>query len=299
MNMLLRISAFFALILLPALVIGEGVSIKPDRAGTPRELEAIVKKQQAFLSLDPYVHEAIALDTNALYADRIDSLQMLTNNPTAHMGALKTLAVNPDYTLRLTAIEIIDLVDPGFAWTSAKQLLVEVNQLSTNRIFPRDVLRPVRFLARKGDGSGFPLLVDYLLKSSNYSDVSSAISGLSDFMYLKELEPHKPLVAFIDQTLPKLISEGDEVRDDFMTLIEMAPYKLSGLHAVETIPDFHRWLVDPRTEPFRDALEFNLRILNNIQAKLDAGEPDKRDDPAYHKVPSVDSAWNPKKSIRY
>jgi len=299
---LILVVALF-LFTLPARIFAErrGFSKVTMRDATPEELEkyeAAKNKRQAFLNMDPYALEAVALDTNASYCNRIDALETLTNNPVAHVDALKSLVNDPRPRLRLIAIEIIDLVEPDFAWKAAKQLLSEAPQISTNRMGYSYVLNTIGFLARKGDGSGLPLLVEYLLGSSGYSEVSSAISRFSTFRYLKELKPYKPLVDFIDQTLPRLASQDKEIRDDSITLLKRACYKLNGLHAVETIPDFKRWLESPLPEPVQDAMETNLRWLKKTQARLDAGEPDMRD--SIKKNPSTDPAWKPhKRSFRY
>jgi len=294
MKKYLIISIALLLLALPATVFAErGFSKVTWSKTTPEKRAILEKKMQAFANRDPYVQEATALDTNASYSARINALKTLTNNPAAHMGALKSLVNDPRPRLRLTAIEIIDLVEPDFAWKAAKQLLSEAPQISTNRMGYSYVLNTIGFLARKGDGSGLPLLVDYLLNTSDYSEVSSAISRFSTFRYLKELKPYQPLVAFVDQTLPKLASQDKESRKTSITLLKRACYKLDGLYAVETIPDFERWLESPLPAPVQDAMKNNLRWLKKKQAKLDAGEPDTRD--SIKQDPSVDPAWKPPK----
>ena len=261
---------------------------------TPEEqayIDAQMQKAREFAQLDDYARAALAINTNATYSDRIDAIWSLTNNPAAHVGALESLLADPDRDLRLAAIEVIDPVRPDLAWQEAKRLFLEASSLSINSPF-FDVnlfLNTAEFLARIGDGSGLPFLAQQLLQSSSYGNRNYAIVVISGFFYLKELKPYVPLVSFIDQNLPNLESPDEKIRNTTFRLLASAASELSWLHAVETIPDFKRWLGDPRAATLHSKFESNLHELEAIQSRLDAGEPDERD--AIKQIPGVTPAW--------
>ncbi|NCA83119.1 MAG: hypothetical protein EOM72_10310 [Opitutae bacterium] len=261
---------------------------------TPEEqahIGAQMQKAREFAQLDDYARAAMAINTNAMYSDRIDATWSLTNNPAAHMGALEALLSDPDRDLRLAAIEVIDPVRPDLAWQEAKHLFLEASSLSTNST-PSQVdlvLDAAEFLARIGDGSGFPFLAQQLLQSSSYGNRNYAIVVISSFFYLKELKPYALLVAFIDQNLPRLESPDEEIRRTTSRLLASSASELSWLHAVETIPDFKRWLGDPQAATLHAKFESHLHELEAIQSRLDAGEPDERD--SIKQIPGVTPAW--------
>ena len=126
--------------------------------------------------------------------------------------------------------------------------------------------------------------------------MDSAILALSSYYYLMELEPYKPLVAFVDKTMPELPLAAADSKGRIQRLIKYALSTLVGLHAVETIPDFERWLADPKFEPVRDTVEFNLRRLQTMQDALDRGEPDPRD--AINITPGTAPAWKLPTGVR-
>ncbi|MGD9781672.1 MAG: hypothetical protein AB7V14_05905 [Kiritimatiellia bacterium] len=261
---------------------------------TPEEqayIDAQMQKAREFAQMDDYARAALAINTNATYSDRIDAIWSLTNNPAAHMGTLESLMTETNRRLRFAAIEVIDPVRPDLAWQEAKRLFLEASSLSTNSIF-FDVnlfLNTAEFLARIGDGSGLPFLAQQLLQSHSYGNRNYAIVVISGFFYLKELKPYVLLVSFIDQNLPNLKSPDEKIRNTTSRLLASAASELSWLHAVETIPDFKRWMGDPRAESLRSKFESNLHELEAIQARLDAGEPDERD--AIKQIPGVTPAW--------
>ena len=270
-----------------------------ERSADPQAMEEYAA-WQAFIHQDPYILKAVALDTNADFTMRVGAIEMLAKDPASHLDALETLLVDPSPDLRWEAIKAIEPIRPDIAYQELKTLYGAL--LVQNQKVPRTsvnyfLLSVAELLARLGDGSAFPFITRQLLESPSRTTQVSAISALSSFFYMKELEIYKPLVLLVDKTLPDLASlnvrDGEHTPEDVLT---RAFYELSGLHAVETIPDFKRWLADPRTVPVRDALEYNLRDLEAIQARLDAGEPDKRD--AIKIVPGTAPAWKLPKAVR-
>ena len=272
------------------------------RDATPEELAdftARMQQRQSIADLDGYAIEAIALNTNAPFEDRSVAIDGLAKDPSAHVDALERLIADPRLSsLRYAAIEAIEPARPDLAVQAIHVLLQEVSQIPMEKpsLDFSIAIRAAGLLARLGDGSGFPFLAEHMLHSPRIGDQSSTITALSGFFYMKELKPYVPLVELIDQTLSRLANVDEKNRGKTERLLSSAIYKLYGMHAVETIPDFQRWLADPRTEPVRDALEANLRWLETLKAELDQGKPDKRD--AIKIVPGVDPAWKLPKAVR-
>ena len=276
-------------------VAGEGLTPAQEKQAY---FSAQMQKNQEFARMDEYARVALALRTNAPYSDRLNAIWSLADNPTAHVDALESLMADPNRDLRIAAIEVIDPVQPGLAWKEAKSLLREAVAQSTNSVASIDnyIFKTIEFLARTGDGSGFPLLSRLLLQSPLYTDRYIAMISLRGFFYLQELKPYTLLVDFIDQNLCELNSADMQTRQEAYRLLAYAAAQLSGLHAVETIPDFKRWLNDPRAQTLHSKFESNLHELEAIQARLDAGEPDERD--AIKQIPGVTPAWKFPTAVR-
>lgn len=268
---------------------------------TPEDLAAYnaqIQHLHNIAALDGYALEALALNTNAPFEDRSAAIDNLAKDPSAHLKALEQLIAEPIFSLRFSAIEAIEPARPDLAIQAIHLLLQEVAQIPMDKPSTSFIvaIRAAGLLARLGDGSGFPFVVNLLLHSPRSIHQDSAIGALYGFFYMKELKPYVPLVEFIDQTLSLLANVDEKNRRKTEKLLSSALYELYALHAVETIPDFQRWLADPRTEPVRDALEANLRWLETLKAELDQGKPDKRD--AIKIVPGVDPAWKLPKAVR-
>jgi hypothetical protein len=286
---------FFTVLLAASASSGFNREPTPEALAWLQEVEAY---KQSFRNLDPYQREALALNPEAGFGDRYEAIQLLAEDPTAHLHALEALMNEPQLSLRFAAIEILEPVRPDVAYQSLIQLFDQLVQPSEERK-STDAVRATRaaaLLARMGDGSKFPHVANQLLQSSRRMDMDSAISALSSFYYMKGLNPYKPLVAFVDKTLPDLASANDSSRGKIQRLVSYALYTLAGLHAVEAIPDFVRWQTDPRIEPVRDAVEFNLRRLREMKAALDRGEPDPRD--AIKIIPGTAPAWKLPTGVR-
>ena len=253
---------------------------------------------QAILSMDPYAREALALNPQASYGERVEAIRTLAENPLAHMGTLEALMQESHLGLRLAAIEVIESLRPDIAHSELLGLLRDLVPVPVETVSPESLLalRAADLLARLGDGSALPYVARQLLESPRGIEQISAILALSGFFYLKELEPYKPLVAFVEHRLPQLAPPVGDAQRRTQTIINKALYKLAGLHAVEAIPDFERWQADPRFEPVRDTVEFNLRRLRDMQAALDRGEPDPRD--AVKITPGTAPAWKLPKAVR-
>lgn len=267
----------------------------PEAVAWLQEVEAYT---QSFLNLDPYQREALALNPKASFSDRYEAIQTLAEDPTAHLQALEQLMNEPQLSLRFAAIEILAPIRPDVAYHSLIQLFDQLVQPSEERK-STDAVRATRaaaLLARMGDGSKLPFVALQLMQSSSVMAQRAAIGALASFYYMKELEPFKPLVAFVDKTLPDLTSANESSRGTIQRTVSSALYTLAGLHAVEAIPDFVRWQTDPRIEPVRDAVEFNLRRLREMKAALDRGEPDPRD--ALKIIPGTAPAWKLPTGIR-
>ena len=267
----------------------------PEAAAWLQEVEAY---KQSISNLDPYEKEALALNQEASYGDRFEAIQSLAEDPAAHIHALEQLLNDPHFSLRYAAIEIVESIRPDIAYQSLLPLFDQL-VLPNDQRKPTDSLRVMRvaaLMARMGDGSKFPYVTDQLIQSSRRMDLDSAIWALSSYFYMKELEPHRHLVAFVDKTMPELSVGPVETRGQVHRLIRYAISTLGGLHAVEAIPDFERWQADPRFEPVRDTVEFNLRRLRDMQAALDRGEPDPRD--AVKITPGTAPAWKLPKAVR-
>ena len=276
-------------------VIVNGQSAETNHAQALDEFAA----WQSFMNQDPYKLKAAALDTNETSTKRADAIGILGKEPLAHLDALEILIHDPQRHVRFAAIEAIDSVRPDLAYQELKQLYDQIaRDMDAGPTLDLFLMSLGEHLARCGDGSAFPFIVQKLMESSQYGRTSSAIGTLGSFMYLRELKPYEPLVRFVDKSISNLPSlSGDEHRKS-EKLITRACYQLAGMHAVETIPEFNRWLADTRTETIRDDLEYTLRWLHATQAGLDTGKPDKRDDPQFQRVPGVTPAWELPKAIR-
>jgi hypothetical protein len=279
------------LLLLPS----PGNSFAGDVHAASNSNDTIDNNLAAWLALPqktPYELEALALDTNANINLRSEAIRLLSTDSASHLDMLEFLLRDPQRHVRFAAIEAIDPVKPDVAYRELKllyrQMVQDPNSDPTIDLF---IMSLGDQLARTGDGSAYPFIISQLMESKQYGRRSSAISSIGNFMYLPELKPYEPLVQFIDKTLSALNTHRGQEHDKNVRLIQKALYKCAGLHAVETIPDFKRWLDNPRTAPVRDTLEHNLRKLEQIQAGLDAGEPDKRYDPAFKRTPGTTPAW--------
>lgn len=272
------------------------------RDATPEELDVLnveIQHLESIAAMDGSSLEALAMNTNAPYEDRSAAIDILAKDPSTHVDALERLIADPRLpSLRYAAIEAIEPARPDLAIQAIHVLLQEVSQIPMEQssIDISIAIRASGLLARLGDGSGFPFVVNQLLHSPRTGDQRSAIGALDSFFYMKELKPYVPLVEYIDLTLSQLANIDEKNRGKTERLLCSAIYSLYGLHAVETIPEFHRWLGDPRSAPVRAALEANLRWLEALKAELDQGQPDKRD--ALKIVPGVDPAWKLPKAVR-
>jgi len=250
------------------------------------------QKKQALANLDEYARAAVALDTNAAFGDRFDAIESLTNNPSAHMDALEVLLKDPDWALRYAAIEAIEPIRTDLAYPAAKQVVLEVAH-ATNTLNPRLpwALNTAALLARMGDGSAFPYIVQQLYTHPFCSTRDTANHALRSFYYMKELKPYEPIIRFIDQTLPDLNSVDAETQRDAMFLLPSAASTLSQLHAVEALPAFSRWASTPMPDEIRQRFESAQRELETLKTRIENGEPDPRDNPEFKRTPGVTPAW--------
>ena len=250
------------------------------------------QKKQALADLDEYARAAVAVDTNAALGDRFDAIRSLTNNPSAHLDALELLMNDPDWALRYAAIEAIEPVRTDLAYTAAKQMVLEAAP-ATNTLHPRLPwsLYSAELMARLGDGSAMPFIVQQLLAHPFCSTRGTAINALHSFYYMKELKPYEPLVRFIDHTLPDLNSPDAEKQRDALSLLPHAISMLSQLNAVEALPAFSRWASIPVPDEIRHGFESAQRELEALKTRLENGEPDPRDNPEFKRIPGVTPAW--------
>ncbi len=260
------------------------------------EIKAIFALQQqrtqAVRAMDEYARAALALDTNASISDRCDALESLATNPASHVDTLDTLSKDSQWLLRFTAIAIMEPARTDLAYQAARQFVAEA-QDATNATFLSMgwAVYTAALLARMGDGSAMPFIVQQLNQTSSVSLSHDALRALYSFYYLKDLKPYEPIIAFIDRTLPALNSTDDQVRRDATSILPKAVYMLSKLHAIEALPDGERWQSQPMPEEVRSWFKDTLRDLHTLKTRQENGEPDHRDDPDYKRIPGVTPAW--------
>ena len=264
-----------------------------DREATPEEIARFNEwrhKKQALANLDEYALAAVALDTNAPFGDRYEAIASLRNNPSGHLDALEALLQESDWALRYTAIDVIEPARTDLAYQAATHLLSEAVRLPSD-LYTSWAIRAAALMAQMGDSSGLPFISQQLFTSPFCSDRNTAIHALQSYFYFKELKPYEPIIRFIDLTVPGLNSLDEKQQRDAVSSLSKALNMLPKLHAVEALPAFSRWLAAPMPDGIRQVAEGAQRELEALNARLENGEADPRDNAEYKRTPGVTPAW--------
>lgn len=184
---------------------------------TPEDIaryNALMQERQATIDMSPYARSTLALNTNAPYVNRLRAIETFVSHPEDHLDALDILLAEPDWGLRFTAIDVIEPIRTDLAYQAARQLVQEASQ--TSNASPHKIqyaLWAGALMARMGDGSAMPYIVQRLHHAPLPSYRDTALCTLYSFYYLKALKPYEPVVAYIDQILPDLKSSNEHTRN--------------------------------------------------------------------------------------
>ncbi|HOR77882.1 MAG TPA: HEAT repeat domain-containing protein [Anaerolineaceae bacterium] len=230
--------------------------------GYGHDLSGFVERNgRLYIALDPAisedVHAAASVATNMSASPHVRAMaiQVLTNNPSAHIDVLRMATRDPSLLCRMNAAEALTGYDPTIAAETAREVLRQLMSSPPARSSEYyNGYRAAILLAQTGDPSGFNFITDRLTHAKYLSEKVSSLDALPEFRLFPEVAASQVVLQFIENTIPVLAQGDPASRQEANILLSRSFLALFRLHAVDAIPQMRTW---------------GTRLPDNLQKELD------------------------------
>lgn len=244
--------------------------------GYGQDMSGFVERDgRLYIALDPAISEdaytAASVATNMAASPHVRAMaiQVLTNNPSAHIDVLRMATRDPALLCRMNAAEALTEYDPAIAAKTAREVLKQL--LSSPPARSSEYYnghRAAKLLAKTGDPSGFNFVTNRLTHAKFLSEKVGSLDVLPEFRLFPEVAASQVVLQFIESTIPVLAQEDPVSRQEANILLSRSLLALYRLQAVDALPQMRTWA--PRLpDNLQKELDFTIRRLEAIKDMSD------------------------------